>query len=157
MNWWSKPKVQEVLGLTEEQISALSEQSSQIRKEQIDIRAGLEKAQIELEEALQADPVDEEKAIQAAKQLGDLTGQQVELNASHRLAVAKTLTAEQRKKAKGLLAEFARQRWEKADQPGRDKAGMMEREAGAGDRLRERKRIHAPGECLTDTPVEPEE
>lgn len=116
-NWWSHPRVKEALELTEDQTKALSDASLQLRKEQIDVRADIEKARLELDEVLQADTVDEQKALEIAQNLGQLTGKQVELATRQRISVAKVLTPEQKEKAKEVLADRMRQRLQKGRQP----------------------------------------
>jgi Spy/CpxP family protein refolding chaperone len=141
-NWWNLPRVKETLELTDDQIKTLGEQSREIRKQEIDLRADTEKARLDLEAAFEGDTVDEEKAMTAAKALGDLTGKRIELTARQRVLVAKTLTAEQREKAKGIMADRVRQQLQKrAERDPEMRARIKERQRDVeADKLRQRKR-----------------
>lgn len=141
-NWWNQPRVQEALELTEEQTKTLSEANLALRKEQIDIRAQIEKTRLELEQALQADQLDEQNALTLAQSLGQLTGRQVELATRQRILATKVLTPEQKEKAREILTDRARQQWQRDRQ--RDPAVRERLKAGQkpqdrAKELRERK------------------
>jgi len=103
-NWWAIPKVQEKLGLSDEQVETLNSGSADIRKQEIQVNADMEKARIELNELLRSDTVDETAAKDLAERIGELAGQRAQLETLNRLLIAKTLTPEQRKKVAGFMA-----------------------------------------------------
>ena len=98
--FWQDPEAVEALGLTDEQIRALEEQSFKQREEGLALRSELDKAQLELDRAMSQG--DEPAALRAAKKVGDLQSDMFVLRTRHRIAQESLLTAEQQTKLSAL-------------------------------------------------------
>ena len=106
----SNPTIAKKFGLSEEQITTLSEAMQQMRKEQIPLNAQMELAALEQAKLMTAKPIDEEAVMAAVEATGKIRTEIAKLQVKQLLLVNRTLTQEQIETIKERIREKMRGR-----------------------------------------------
>ncbi|MFQ5716970.1 MAG: Spy/CpxP family protein refolding chaperone [Nitrospinales bacterium] len=94
------------LGLTAEQLVALKNQKFEFKKSQIRRQADHQIAHMDLNRLVHAETIDEGKVLQLADQIGEIKKSMIKAGMEARIAIMKTLTAEQRKKVSAMFSQY---------------------------------------------------
>lgn len=113
---WDNPQVVKKLGLTEDQQQKLESLQVEHRKFEVKNRAEVDMLEIDLRQLWKADALDESKILAKVKAISDLRQKRAVEDASHRIAVHRILTPEQRKQVKEFVQKRMQERREA--QPG---------------------------------------
>jgi Spy/CpxP family protein refolding chaperone len=124
-------------GVTDEQVATLKTKLDGVRKEQIDLRAELEKAALEQARLLSDKTVDEAAIMTAVDKTSEVHAKMARNRMKQLLIVKQTLTPEQTEKIKELM---------------RERIGRIKEGVGRGDRERPPRRWDKPGEGAPPAP-----
>jgi Spy/CpxP family protein refolding chaperone len=129
------PGMAEKLGISSNQAATLREKLIEIKKKQIDLRAAIEKQGLEQAQLLSATPIDEQAVMAAVEKAGQMKTQMAKQELEAVLLLRKTLTPEQIAKAREMMREHMKQRWQAEGQgPGREMRGGPQGERGMHER-----------------------
>lgn len=106
----NNPEVAEKLGLTSDQTKALGDKLTEIRKEQIRLRAEQEIAAMEQVRLLSQDAVDEKAVMSAVEKTAKINGDLAKAQVRPIIEIKKALTPEQLKQARAMIRERVEKR-----------------------------------------------
>lgn len=140
VRWLENSKLAKEAGITDEQIAALKTKLDVLRKEQIDLRAELEKMGLEQARLVSAKSLDEAAVMASVDKTSDVHSKMARNRMKQLLIVKETLTPEQTEKIKEMI---------------RTRIGRAREGAGHGDRERGPRREGKPGESAPPPPPPP--
>ena len=105
------PRLQQALGLSEEQVRRLEAVWQTYRSRAARLRLDLARARLDLREAMLAERPDQARVDQIARRIGDLTAQLVSARAAFAAEVRAILTPEQQARLRALTHRRARPGW----------------------------------------------
>ena len=128
-------KLAEDLGLSEDQVKKLKDGMLMLKKEQIDLKAELEKSGLEQARLLTEKKVDEAAVMKIVDGMGAIRTQLAKSRVKQLLLVKGTLSPEQMSKARDLMREHLRRRAaERSDEGGDRRPGAALKRWGAEGR-----------------------
>jgi len=117
----ANPEMREKLGLTAEQTTKITQQTSEFRKASIRSRADLEVKRVELADLMRADNPDRAAIDRKLDEIGVGRAAQAKAQVHYRLTMREALTPEQRKKLRQMRQEHMRERFR--SRPDRERRG----------------------------------
>jgi hypothetical protein len=123
------PEVRDEIGVSAEVFKAIQEGTFELRKQQVDLRADLQKAAMEQARLMMAEETERDELMAAVEKTGAIRTKLAKLRMEQLLLVRSKLSSEQLDKLRGLVAQRHRRR-----APMREKIERRRRDRGAAER-----------------------